>query len=73
MRSHELARQLLELPDLPVALGVDAGGDSVTADPGEVKAEVGIYTRDDDEESNHVDVIQIRGWATDTPLSVNWP
>jgi len=73
MTGHELARQLLDLPDLPLALRVEAGGDSVTADPGDAKAEVGTYTRDDDEEENSVDVIQIRGWATDTPLMVNWP
>lgn len=41
MTSHELARQLLELPDLPVKLSVGDPKDTFVGDVGDCKVKVG--------------------------------
>jgi len=82
--AHQLAAELLEGPDLPVYLTVEAGGDSVNSDVGEVR--IGElphsrpnpafdYEKEDSTEPEDLvteDCVQLTAWATDTPLSVNW-
>jgi len=69
MTSHELAKALLDGPDLPITLKVDAGGDSAHADVGECQVKVTeMPIIMCDEESEYVKTVVLSGWATDCPM-----
>ncbi len=77
--SHQLAKELLAGPDLPVFVHVDAGGDSVNADLGDVKVtqkpHITYGEFDEDGERQEIvteNAIGIVGWASNTPLCVDW-
>ncbi len=63
MTSHELAKKLLEGPDLPVQVRAGAAKDTVFCDPGEA------FLRTDLDDS----VIVVEGWASNTELLVEQP
>jgi hypothetical protein len=58
MTSHELARKLLENPDLPVQLYGETATDTLFCDVGENTLNF------------HEDRVLIRGWASDTKMLI---
>ena len=77
--AHQLAKELLAGPDFPVFVRVDAGGDSVWADLGDARAEqtehVSYAEPNENGERDEIvkkEAVCIKGWASDTPLRVDW-
>jgi uncharacterized protein YegJ (DUF2314 family) len=67
MKAHELARKLLEGPDLDVTTSVACSQETITSDPGEVTVR-NIMVGEPEAEVN---VVDISGWASDTDFSYN--